>query len=198
MPTKTRLRAGITIAALALPALLGACGDDDADADAGSPTTTAEEAVDTTTTTEPAEPGTVVLDAVDYAYDNAPETVAAGTALDMRNVSDVEAHEALVFRLPEGEERTGEELITTVQDPAEFGEMVGVAIAMPGDEQSIFPAGPIVLDEPGRYLVTCFIPTGVDPQAYAEAVAAAQGGPPDIQGGPPHTVQGMWTEIVVG
>lgn len=195
MPTtKTHLRAGVAIAALALPVFLGACGDDDADAKTEDPPRTTAEA--TTAPTAEA-PGTLVLHAVDYGYDDAPKTVPAGTKLDLHNMSKVEVHEAVVFRLADDETRSAEELVSTVTNPEDLGEVVGVALAPPEADHAELPLGPIVLDKPGRYLVTCYIPTGVDPDAYMEAAAAAQGGPPDIQGGPPHVAQGMFTEIDV-
>jgi hypothetical protein len=53
------------------------------------------------------------------------------------------------------------------------------------------------LSEPGRYLILCSIPTGADPDEYLKAAAESQGGPPEVPGGPPHLVNGMYGEIVV-
>ena len=53
------------------------------------------------------------------------------------------------------------------------------------------------LAEPGRYLIICAIPTGVDPGEYLTAAAESEGGPPDVPGGPPHFVHGMYGQITV-
>jgi len=52
------------------------------------------------------------------------------------------------------------------------------------------------LDEPGRYFLVCVIPTGADPDEYLEK-AATSDGPPDVAGGPPHLVEGMFGELTV-
>ena len=51
------------------------------------------------------------------------------------------------------------------------------------------------LTEKGRYAVICTIPTGADPQAYLNAPPSD--GPPNVPGGPPHLVNGMFGEITV-
>ncbi len=43
----------------------------------------------------------------------------------------------------------------------------------------------------------CFIPTGVDPQEYLRVAAETEEGPPQVEGGPPHFVQGMHAELTV-
>ena len=57
------------------------------------------------------------------------------------------------------------------------------------------PVGDGTLDEPGRYAIMCFIPTGVAPDVYLEAAAESEEGPPDVGGGPPHFVHGMHAEL---
>ena len=52
------------------------------------------------------------------------------------------------------------------------------------------------LQEPGRYLVICTIPTGADPAEYLAAEATSNG-PPDVEGGPPHFTHGMYAELDV-
>jgi hypothetical protein len=42
----------------------------------------------------------------------------------------------------------------------------------------------------------CAIPTGADPQEYLEQ-AATSDGPPEVDGGPPHFVNGMVDELLV-
>jgi hypothetical protein len=43
----------------------------------------------------------------------------------------------------------------------------------------------------------CFIPTGADPQEYLTAAQEATDGPPQVEGGPPHVVHGMFAEFTV-
>jgi hypothetical protein len=65
--------ATIALAALAAPVLLGACGDDAAtDLD---------------------------VEAVDYTFEDIPANVAVGTRMHLRNTSDSEVYEAVVFRV---------------------------------------------------------------------------------------------------
>jgi hypothetical protein len=45
--------------------------------------------------------------------------------------------------------------------------------------------------------VVCAIPTGADPTEFLRQVELAQGGPPQVPGGPPHFVNGMFAEFVV-
>ena len=66
----------------------------------------------------------------------------------------------------------------------------------PGSQDVIPAVGDGVLRTPGRYLVICATPTGADPCAYLAAAADSEG-PPDVPGGPPHFVHGMFTEVVV-
>ncbi len=69
-----------------------------------------------------------------------------------------------------------------------------VILAPPGGG-NIVPVGDGTLSEPGRYAILCFIPTGIAPQEYLDAVAAT-GEPPESEL-PPHFVHGMMGEIIV-
>lgn len=139
------------------------------------------------------------LIAVDYAYSNSPETLAVGTELQMVNESDAEAHEAVVVRLPEDEERSVEELLELSDEEADLlieQGFAGVLVAMPGEE-AFAPEGPVVLDEPGRYMVVCALPIGHDPEVVAAAMEEESEGPPDFGDAPPHFTAGMITELRV-
>lgn len=182
-----RLLAGAVVTAMAV---LGACGGDD---DKGA----VPDATSTTETPEAdlaADGSTLTIDAVDFAYVDLPDRVEPGTALAMTNGSTEEVHEAVVFRLAGGDTRPAQEIIAAATDPAEIGEFVGVAVALPGEEAQ-YPEGDIVFEEPGRYVIACFIPTGADPQAYAEAIATGE--PPQGVAGEPHVAHGMFAEVVV-
>lgn len=181
-------------ATLALGLLAGACGD-------GSPTA---DGPDRTATSSPATTvhhGHVVdVHAVDFAFRGLPRRVTAGTRLTLANDAPSELHELVAFRLPDGEDRTVEELLG--QPPEELrallsaGPPATVLLAPPGGEQ-VAAVGDGTLREPGRYLVVCSIPTGVDPATYLAAAASSGGGPPDVPGGPPHLAHGMATDLVV-
>lgn len=196
-------------------ALLVACSDDEADADATEePTASAEAtgteeataaatevATETATATEAATEAageSVEVTAVDYGFEGLPESVEAGTKLSLTNSSEAELHELVAFRIPDGEERSVEELLALPEEEqmAIFsGPPAAVIIAAPGSSESIYAVGDGVLSEAGRYVVACFIPVGADPEAYMEA---AEGGEqPEAEGGPPHFVEGMWAELTV-
>lgn len=147
---------------------------------------------------EPAEPVEVV--ATDYAFAGLPERVAPGTELTLRNDSAAEAHELVAFDLRPDETRSAAEIFDLPADELEGffqGDPNLVLLAPPG-EDAIVVLGDGTLEREARYIVLCFIPTGADPQAYLEAAAASEGGPPEVPGGPPHFVQGMFGELTVG
>jgi hypothetical protein len=192
-------------------ALLPACGDDEDDAGSDA-TTTTEEAGSSTTdgatddtadAEEPAgdEPGVLEVELVDYAFEGLPESVPAGTRLTITNSSEAELHELIAIRIPDEETRPVEELVALPDE--ELGAIFGegppdtVLLAPPGGEQ-VDAVGDGTLTEPGRYVLACFMPTGVDPDAYLNAPPSEEG-PPEVPGadGPPHIAHGMWAELVV-
>lgn len=203
--TKLARRAGGAVLVAGL--LLGtvACGDDD-DATA---TTTEVPAADSSTTA-PADPTTDPADgeehdhfevtAVDFAFEDLPSEIKAGTRLSLVNDAETELHELVAIRLPDDETRPVSELVTLPQE--ELGAIMSsepqaVLLAEPGGEQ-IAAVGDGTITEPGRYVVLCAIPTGVAPAEYLAAAAESQGGPPTIENaGPPHFVSGMWAELTV-
>jgi uncharacterized cupredoxin-like copper-binding protein len=203
----TRRRPGLArvgLAALAVGVLgLTACGSDDeaTDTTAAANSSTTTEADATTTSVEhdhgddaPA----VSIGLVDYAFEDVPATVPAGTPLSITNTSMNEVHELVAVRLPENETRSAAELVAL--PPAELGGLIGgepaaVIIAPPGEAG--FPVvGDGTLTEPGRYLLLCSIPLGADPAEYL-AAAQTSAGPPQVDGGPPHFTAGMFAELTV-
>lgn len=144
-----------------------------------------------------AEPATIAITATDYGYQGLPEEIVAGSTLTMTNESDVELHELVAVPIPASDTRTGAEIMA---DPdglaALFPTVEHVIIAEPlGDGFPVEGTG--TLSEPGRYLIICAIPTGANPSEYLAAAAEAEGGPPQVDGGPPHFVNGMWQEVTV-
>jgi hypothetical protein len=197
MPAPRPLATAAATVALLIP--LAACGDDEPTGDATT-TTTSPASTEATTTTADEGPGEVAIVGVDYAFEGVPATVEAGTRLTFSNDSEVEVHELVAVRIGDDEQRPIGEIVA---DPAAVGALMGggppaaVLVAAPGSSEPGAVLGDGALAEPGRYALICSIPTGVDPQEYLDAAAAAAGGPPDVTGGPPHLVQGMVAEIEV-
>ncbi len=186
-----------TVAFLALSLVLVACGD--SKDDTAAPTTTQPPSPTTTAAESGGE--TVTVTAVDYAFEGVPKSAKAGTTLAFKNASAGEVHEVIVVRLKEGETRPVEELLALPPGEGEqlFAGEPGVAVALPGEDGMVVN-GSLTLDQPGRYVMFCAIPTGADPQAYRDLFAAPpsdQQGPPDIPGGPPHFTMGMFAELTV-
>ncbi len=159
----------------------------------------ADDAVAATATTEQADgPTTVEVELVDFDFVGLPDSINAGTALTVTNTAERELHELVAFRLADDDERSVEEL--TRLSPVELVEALGeprtVILAEPGGD-AIFAVGDGTLDEPGRYALMCFIPTGVEPAVYLQAAAETEEGPPQVDGGPPHFVHGMYAQVTV-
>jgi plastocyanin len=198
-PTTRRVLAFAAAAALA-GGTLTACGDDDGDTAAateeGGPAA-AVEAADDAESSAPATPevvdGVLTVAMYDYGY-RLPESVPVGTKLEVTNESASEVHEVVLFKRADDDTRTIEELLAEGEDA--LGPPLWVAAEAPGAANEIHPFGEMVLEEPGRYLLVCMIPTGADPEEWFE-VAEATPGPPDVPGGPPHVAEGMWAEITV-
>lgn len=188
--TASRPRRILTgLGAVALLATAGCSADADS-----TPTST------TSTTTAVHEHDPVAVTAVDFDFQDLPRSIPAGTRLTLRNAAPSELHELVAFRLDDDEQRSVQELLAL--PPAELGQLLGAApprtvlLAPPGGEQ-VAAVGDGTLDEPGRYLVMCSIPTGVDPAVYLAAAAESNGEQPQVAGGPPHFVQGMAAELIV-
>lgn len=175
-----------TLAAVLFPAVvLAACGNDDDDA----ATDVGEADVEVT--------------AVDYGYEGLPTSVPAGTRFELMNDSKAEVHELVAIRLPDDELRPVEEIFQL--PPEELDELLAAApatalVAAPGDKATAV-LGDGTLDEAGRYVFACFIPTGADPDEVMAAIEQfdpeAGEEPPELDGGPPHIAHGMFAEVVV-
>lgn len=181
------------LAGLALTMALTGCAEDETPASADVTTD------ESTSSSDAAVGGTVAITAVDYAFDGVPESVPAGTELTLTNASEEELHEMVVFRVDDDQDMSMDEIIQMAAEesdgpPPEWLTFAGVAVAMPAEE-GFAPEGPVVLDEAGRYLLLCFIPTGADPAAFEEAMASGEEPPAD--GGPPHVAEGMAAELTV-
>ncbi len=185
-------------AALTLPLALVACGDD---SDAESATTAPGDAAGAETPATEAEDGesgdVIEVTMVDFAFEGLPATAPAGSRLTVVNAAPDELHEVVVFRLPDDEDRAVSELAQLPPDEltSTLGEPHSVLLAAPGGPE-ISAVGDGVLSEPGRYALFCFIPTGADAEEYLTAAATSEGAP-EVDGGAPHFVHGMYAEITI-
>ena len=127
------------------------------------------------------------------------QTVALGSTLVFHNGSQEEFHEMAVMRLADDESRSVEELLQLPPEEAMASmTFVGVAAGAPGQDATLVD-GDLTLTEPGRYVMTCFIPVGADPAVVEEAFNAPEGDgpPPELGDGAPHAMEGMVGEFVV-
>ena len=139
----------------------------------------------------------VEITATDFAFMGMPTSVEAGTKFELTNSSDAELHEFVAILLPEDETRSVEEIMALPPEEvaALFGGVQTVLLAPPGAD-GFAAVGDGALWEPGRYAIICAIPTGADPDEYIAAAAESEG-PPEVAGGPPHFVNGMFAELEV-
>jgi hypothetical protein len=214
--SRTRTAGRVALATvLSAGLLLTACGDDDDDAKASDDTEAAadESTESTEAPTTEADPlgdatdsgiedGVLTVELVDYGFEGLPESVPAGTKLQVENTSSAEYHEMVVFKLPEGETRTAEEIVALPEEEqgALFaGPPAAVLLAGPNGGEQIAAVGDGTLAEPGNYVMFCAIPVGADPEVYAQAAENPDAGPPaeDPNAGPPHFTEGMFADLVV-
>ena len=145
-----------------------------------------------------ADPDAPVIEvhAVDYGFENLPETVAAGTRLSLVNHGQ-EPHELIAIRIPDSETRPVSELVqlSEAEMATVFGEDMAPALVLLAATGQTDVPGAVVgdgtLNEPGRYAIVCFLPVGSD-----DSILEADG-PPEGAEAPPHASQGMWAEITV-
>ncbi len=186
---------------LALAGLLAltACGDDTTDAAAQS--TTPSNSVSTQPSDAmPTEPEASTLDVTmaDFGYGGIPDVIRAGTRITVHNDSESELHELVAIRLPDDEVRPIAEIVNTdLERLFSAGPPSLVTLAEPGSDVNIVAVGDGVLHEAGRYVLICTIPTGVDPAVHLKAAAESNGEKPDVDGGPPHFVHGMYADVEV-
>lgn len=176
-----------------------ACGGDDGDKASGS-TTTAKPGSSTTSSVASGDGKVVEVKAVDFAFDGIPSTVPSGTKFTLTNSSEAELHEMVIFRLKDGETRSMSELVKLPESESDQlvdGPPAAVILAMPKGGEVIPALGDGTVTQPGRYAVICSIPTGADPQAYLAAAQEAGDEAPQVDGGQPHMLNGMFAEFTV-
>lgn len=185
---------------------LAGCGDgNEAGDEQTAAPATATEAAEATEAAQPAAE-TVTITARNYTFEGVPESVEAGTTIEIDNQSEDEAHEVLAFKLPDDEDRPVQEIVSL--PPEQFqqvgAQLAGVTLAPPGGSSGQGPAPPLTLTEPGRYALVCFLPTGAPPDEVLQAArefleaGAPEGEKPDYpETGPPHASHGMFAELTV-
>jgi hypothetical protein len=130
----------------------------------------------------------IEITGTEYAFGDVPETVDAGPSLLRLSNEGEEFHEAIVFRFNDDVDLSIEELLALPEEEAStMVEEVGGDFAEPGGM-----GGTVLMLEPGRYALVCFIPEGFTPEAAQEAEES--GTEPE---GAPHFTLGMASEFTV-
>jgi plastocyanin len=193
MPVKHALRLIVTFTvALALVACTGApspsISASPSEAPSAAPSLPASPASPSASASSSAD---VTVVGVDYAFEEMPDSVTAGTTLGFRN-DGAELHEMLVFRKNDDVPQSFEELLALPEDEAlQFVTEKGVAFAEPGQAA----AETVTVDEAGDYLMVCFIPVGTTTMPSTDPGAS---GEPSLPSGPPHVAEGMFKTFTVG
>jgi plastocyanin len=217
MSRRSSRRSVLVVASLVTAAGFSACGsDEDAATDettaavGTTPTDETSATIDTaptddttttdtesTTTTDGGDDAdeTIVVTAVDYAFEGLPETVPVGTKFSLANAGN-EPHEFVAMLVPDEESRTVEELVQLPEEElgAVFGAGEPATVILAATGQTDVP-GAVVgdgsLTEPGRYAIVCFLPAGSD-----DSILESDGPPPagDAQ---PHALLGMIGDVTV-
>jgi plastocyanin len=195
--SKPKLRTTLAATAGVLALFAAGCGDDDSD-DATDET---DEVADDAGADDTGGDGeTIVVRGVDYGYEDLPDTVSTGTHVSFVNESEEELHELVAVRILDDVDLSVEELVELPEEEVdqylEPGPPAMVLIAPPGEE-GFAVVGDGSFSEPGRYAIVCFIPTGADPDEFMAAAEEGGDGPPEVEGGPPHVVHGMFAEVTV-
>jgi plastocyanin len=130
----------------------------------------------------------VEITGVEYAFEDVPSSLDAGTTLTFSNGGD-EVHEMVLIRKNEGVELTFEELLELPEEEAmdQVTILEPVLIAAPGEDAD----GEVTVDEAGDYLMICFIPQGM------RELPEGSFDPSAVPAGPPHFTAGMLAEFSV-
>jgi hypothetical protein len=146
----------------------------------------------------PPEPQTYTVNAIDFGYENLPAEARVGDSLTLTNASTTELHEIVAIALPAEEERSVADLMALPEEELRTlfaGAPAMVILVTPGSSDPIVAVGDPTVTAAGRYAILCGIPEGANPEEYM--AAAATGEQPDVEGGPPHFVLGMFGEVNV-
>ncbi len=122
-------------------------------------------------------------EAEDFKFSGIDDEIQAGPVVITFENNGSEYHEMAMARINDDVDLSAEELLALPQEEAEgMVTFLNGAFAAPGE------TGYTAVElEPGRYLVACFVPSGMTPAAVEEN--------PEFEGGEPHFMQGMFTEF---
>lgn len=132
--------------------------------------------------------GAVDVTAKEYKYEGMPTDVSAGKSVVNLTNAGTEMHEMVFVRVNDDVTGSTDELLAMPEDEVmKKIEIKGTVFAPPGTT-----AHSTVDLSSGRYLIACFIPVGLTPEA---AAAMDTGGA--VPDGPPHFTQGMLHEVTI-
>lgn len=113
----------------------------------------------------------VSIEAIEYAFVGAPDTLPAGRVSFELTNNGVEEHELVLFRRADGVTESLDELLAMPEDSV-FSKLEFVGVTFGGPDTTNY----VTVDlEPGTYFLVCFIPQGED-------------GPPHFMGGMKQTI----------
>lgn len=129
----------------------------------------------------------VTITAVEYEFQGVPATTEAGTSFALTNGGE-ELHELVLVRKNDDVTESFEEILQLPDDEAfqKVG-VVGQLMAEPGTDAE----GTLTAEEPGDYLMICFVPVGMT------ELPEASGPDASIPAGEPHFTRGMLGEFTV-
>jgi uncharacterized cupredoxin-like copper-binding protein len=126
----------------------------------------------------------------EYAFSDFDTDLSGPTSFAFRNEGE-ELHEMVIVRKNDGVTMTFEELLALPDDEV-FAQIqfLGQTMAEPGQTAPDV----ITAEQPGEYLMVCFIPQGMTSLPSLDPNAS---GPPDLGSGPPHFALGMLQEFTI-
>lgn len=133
---------------------------------------------------------------VDYAIQGMPASLQAGRRHFRFTNTGTELHEMVVLRKKPTTTESFDQILALGAENQEAAEakvdQVGASFALPASAGGPGDASAFLDLTPGQYVMVCFIPVGLTPQAAQQAEETGQ----EPQG-PPHFTRGMKTEFTV-
>lgn len=127
----------------------------------------------------------------DYAYSDIGATLSGPVTFTFKNEGQ-DVHELVLVRKNDDVTETFQELLAMPEEAsAEKIGFLGVAMAAPG---ATAPET-LTADQPGQYLMVCFIPQGTT--SIPSMAPDASGPPQGLGDGPPHFTLGMLREFTI-
>jgi plastocyanin len=184
MPTRLSRLAPAAVGALALAlAACGGGGASPATSASASPAAPSESAAPASPSDAAAE-ADITVTGVDFAFEDMPDSVSAGTTLGFTNAGQ-EVHEMAVFRKNDDVTQSFDELLALPGEEAlAFVTPIGTAFSEPGEAATDV----VALEQAGEYIMVCFVAAGTteipseDPNASPDQ---------EVPTGAPHFTLGM-------